>query len=267
MAYSAVNGVRTYFEVCGQGPDLVLLHAIPFDRRLWLFQVARLSQFFRVINVDLRGFGLSDKPETPFTLGDMANDVAGVCAAVSAERAVVMGCSIGSGVGILMGLEMPALVRGLVLVGGNSRPGGRIERRVAGFTSPDLARYRREHMRDLFAPGFDATPLGRWVFDVFDENSHTLSGQSIAQVFRARAGANMTPRLGGIAVPTLVVNGQHDNSLPAGLETAAGIPGAKHVVIADAGHACCLERPAAFEACVVAFLKERKLWPAAVDQA
>jgi pimeloyl-ACP methyl ester carboxylesterase len=46
-----------------------------------------------------------------------------------------------------------------------------------------------------------------------------------------------------------------------GGETAAMIPGAQHVVLPGAGHACCIEDPAAFDAAVIAFLKANRLWP------
>ena len=88
MPYSTRNGLRIHYEVHGDGPPLVLIHANPFDRRLWMFQVARFSAFYRVIAVDLRGYGLSDKPNTPFTLADMKNDVLGVCADEGITRAI-----------------------------------------------------------------------------------------------------------------------------------------------------------------------------------
>jgi 3-oxoadipate enol-lactonase len=256
MPFSEGAGVKIYYEVAGQGPPLVFVHANPFDRRLWTYQVARFSQRFTTINVDIRGYGFSDKPETPFTLQDMADDVAGVMKREGVERAVIAGCSVGSGIALLFGLDRPQMVEALILVGGSSRGGGNIQNRIDGYTSGDLAGYRRKHMRELFAPGFPETPHGRWVMNLFDENSHTLSGESIAQIFRARAGCNMTPRLDSISAPTLVINGAHDVSLESGRETAAGIRGARQVVIPDTGHACSIEDPWAFDEAVIGFLRE-----------
>jgi pimeloyl-ACP methyl ester carboxylesterase len=152
------------------------------------------------------------------------------------------------------------MVGGLVLVGGSSRGGGNIQKRIDGYTSGDLAGYRRKHMAELFAPGFPQTPHGQWVMKLFDENSRTLSGESIAQIFRARAGCNMTPRLSAIRAPTLVINGAHDNSLAAGRETAAGIAGARHAVIPNTGHACSIEDPLAFDAAMIDFFGRVGHW-------
>jgi 3-oxoadipate enol-lactonase len=262
MPISTASGVNIYYDITGQGPAMVMVHANPYDRRLWMFQAARFSQFFTVISLDIRGYGLSDKPETPFTLEDMADDVLGVCKTEGIDKAIFVGCSVGSGIALLIGLDHAAMTEAIVLVGGSSRGGGNIQRRIDGFTSTDLPAYRRLHMTELFAPGFTETPHGRWVMNLFDENSHTLSGESIAQIFRARAVCNMTPRLAGMKVPTLVINGEHDGSMPGGTETAALIPGAVHAVIPGTGHACSIEDPMAFDAPLIKFLKDNKLWPA-----
>ena len=253
MAYSENKGVKVYYEVSGQGFPLVFVHANPFDRRLWMYQVARFSQRFTTINVDIRGYGFSDKPETPFSLEDMADDVAGVMRREGVEKAIIVGCSVGSGIALLFGLDRPQMTEAMVLVGGSSRGGGSIQTRIDGYTSGDLPGYRRKHMAELFAPGFPDTPHGRWVMNLFDENSHTLSGESIALIFRARAGCTMTPRLGTITAPTLVINGAYDGSLESGRETTAGVKGARQVIIPDAGHACSIEQPGAFDAALMEF--------------
>ena len=51
MPYCTRNGVKTYYEVSGEGYPFVLMHANPFDRRLFLYQVAHLSTHFKVINM------------------------------------------------------------------------------------------------------------------------------------------------------------------------------------------------------------------------
>ena len=262
MPYSNENGVNIYYDISGQGPAMVLVHANPYDRRLWMFQAARYSQHFTVVTIDIRGYGLSDKPETPFTLEDMADDVLGVCKTEGIEKAVFGGVSVGSGIGLLIGLNHPQMVQALILVGGSSRGGNNIQKRIEGYTSGDLAAYRQVHMRKLFAPEFPETRHGKWVLNLFDESSYSLSGESIAQIFRSRAGCTMTPRLGGMTVPTLVVNGEFDSALKKGQETASFIPGARHATIPNTGHACLIEDPMAFDAPVISFLQDQGLWPA-----
>jgi len=260
MPYSTTSGVRIWYEVAGDGPPLVLVHANPFDHRLWTFQVARFSRAFRVISMDLRGYGRSDKPETPFTLADMAADVLGVCEREAVASAIFCGCSVGSGIALLIGLDRPQLAKALILVGGNSRGSPNVQERVEGFMSAtDLRTFLTGYLKELVAPGFAETQLGRWVVATFTEHATTLSGRCIAQIHRARGDCDMSGRLAEIKLPTLVINGAHDNSLAAGRATAAGITGARHVVLPGTGHACCIEDPGAFDAAVLAFLREHDL--------
>ena len=261
MPYASNGGVRIYYEVYGAGPPMVLVHANPFDHRLFTYQIARFAPYFRLVALDIRGYGRSDKPETAFTLADMADDVLAVCAQETIARAIFMGVSVGSGISLLIGLDRPTLAAAVILVGGSSKGGANIADRVAGYTSADLKGYQRAHIGELVAPGFCDTPLGGWVLDLFTEHTQALSGRCIAQIFRAREACDMRARLADMKVPTLVINGAHDISLERGRETASLIPGARHAVIPGTGHACCIEDPAAFDRVVTEFLMEKGLFP------
>ena len=95
MPTCLVNGIKIFYEVSGEGFPLVLIHANPFDRRLWIYQVAHFSTFFKVINVDLRGYGYSDKPTSPTNIVEMSEDILGVCHQEGIKEAVVAGISVG----------------------------------------------------------------------------------------------------------------------------------------------------------------------------
>ena len=265
MPTSTRNGVSIHYEVSGAGPALVLIHANPFDHRLWTYQIARFSQFFTVIAVDLRGYGRSEKVETPYTLRDLTQDVLGVCADEGVERAVFAGVSVGSGIAMLMGLEHEDIAQAVILVGGSTRgPAANLSKIVDGLESaPDLGAYLMGLMKGYVAPGFAESPTGGWLLNLFVENQHALSRRAIAQVFTARATLDMTPLVPAMRVPTLIINGEFDNSLKAARETASLIPHAEHVVLPNSGHACCLEVPAAFDAAMSGFLLRHGLWPQA----
>ena len=65
-----------------------------------------------------------------------------------------------------------------------------------------------------------------------------------------------------MTVPTLVINGEYDNSLASGKKTASLIPGAVHKILPKTGHACCIEDPAGFDDFVIEFLRANGLMPA-----
>ena len=175
------------------------------------------------------------------------------------EEAILGGCSVGSGISLLLGLDHPEMFKALILVGGNSKGSASAQKRIDGFTKTGVKKYHRPYIEELVAPGFPRTKLGDYLLDIFIGRGPWLSGESIGQIFRARSGTDMTPRLGSLKVPTLVINGEHDNSLRSGRETASLIPGAIHKVLPKTGHACCIEDPAGFDAFVVEFLQSQGL--------
>ena len=262
MPYSSANGIKIYYEVSGEGLPFVMVHANPFDHYLWIYQIAHFSTYFKVIAIDIRGYGRSDKPTTPFSLKDMAGDILGVCGDEGARQAILGGVSVGSGIALLLGLDYPDMFKALILVGGNSGGAGSIEERIHGYMKIGLAKYHIQHLKELVAPDFPETKLGRYLLNTFVERDPRLSGESIAQIFRARGGTDMTPRLATMRVPTLVINGEYDNSLKAGQRTASLIPGAVHKILPKTGHACNIEDPAGFDEFVVEFLRENNLMPA-----
>jgi pimeloyl-ACP methyl ester carboxylesterase len=91
MPYCTRNGVKTYYEVSGDGFAIVLVHPNPFDRRMFMYQVAHFSSFFKVINIDLRGYGYSDKPTIPISMTDLCDDIVAVCRREGVCEALFLG--------------------------------------------------------------------------------------------------------------------------------------------------------------------------------
>lgn len=254
MPWSCSTGVNIFYEVAGEGPPLVLLHANPFDHTMWLYQVARFSRRYTVVAPDLRGYGRSDKPETSFTFADMANDVLSVIRDCGYEQIALAGVSIGATLALSIALDQPALVRALVLVGGEAGNPPVFSRLADDYAARPLAEQRRDHMRMIADTDFAHGALGRYLLEAALENTPELSGKAIAQIFRARAEVDLRTRLGELTVPILVLNGATDVSLESGRYTASRVPGAIHRIVPDAGHLCCLENPAAFDRAVLDFL-------------
>ncbi|MEE9186281.1 MAG: alpha/beta hydrolase [Candidatus Binatia bacterium] len=260
MSYCSASGIRIYYEVSGEGYPFVMVHANPFDHNLWMYQVSHFSSAFKVIALDIRGYGRSDKPTSEFTLKEMGDDVLAVCREEGVSEAILGGVSVGSGIAMLLGLDHPEMFKALILVGGSSGGGERIQERIRGYTE-NVETYHSKHIRELVAPGFTETKLGRYLLGTFLERNPWLSGQSIAQIFRARAGTDLAGRLPSLRVPTLVINGEYDMSLAGGRRTAGLIPGSVHKVLPGTGHACCIEDPAGFDELVSAFLRSHGLMP------
>src|SRR5947199_8633148 len=116
-----------------------MVHANPFDHNLVMYQIAHCATYFKVIAVDIRGYGRSDKPTTPFSLKDMAGDVLGVCRDEDIKEAILGGVRVGSGMALLLRLDHPAMFKALILVVGNSGGGGILNNRIPDYVNCGLA--------------------------------------------------------------------------------------------------------------------------------
>ena len=266
MPISRTSGLDVYYERAGSGPALVLIHALPFDHNLWLYQVARFSSHFTTFALDLRGWGRSAKPHAPFSLSDMGADVLGI---LSDERiidgAIVLGCSIGSKIALMLACNHPDLFHAAILVGGNSGRQQRLGHRIAGYRDHSragtLKAYHLAHLRHGVTPAWADSRMGRYLLRGFVERA-ALDTESIGRVFEALIESDLTGKLSDYSTPTMIVNGEFDSALEGGRRTASLIKHAEHHILPGTGHCCFLEDPDSFDALVRAFLVRNKLWPA-----
>jgi pimeloyl-ACP methyl ester carboxylesterase len=258
MPYASTHGVRIYYEIAGEGFPMVLVHANPFDHRLWMYQAAHFSTFFRVITVDIRGYGRSDKPVTETSVALMAEDIVGVLRQEGISQAVVGGISVGGNLTLQIGLDHPELCTALIVVGCSSGPSAH-QARTEGYMTQGIHGYRAQHLRNLVSKEFAATKLGQYLLGLFTDTDPWLKPEALREIFNALERKNLTSRLPELKMPVLVVHGEFDNALTRGLEMSKKIHGAEHRTIAGAGHACCLEQPAAFDQVVLEFLKKNGL--------
>lgn len=261
MPISRRNGVDIYYEVAGRGFPFVMIHAIPFDHRLWTYQTMRFSTWFKCIAVDIRGYGRSAKVTTPFTLRDMCDDVIGVLEEEGAPEAIVMGCSVGSKMALMLGVDDPKRFKAVVMVGGNSGPQNQFDRRIKGYREEPLPAYRRGHLEFGVSPAFAKSTMGQYFVGSFMDATEGLDPEAIARVFEALTVSDVQPKLPTFKTPSLIINGEFDSALKAGTETAGLIKGSRHVVLKNAGHACNLEVPDAFDGAVMSFLGDNNLMP------
>lgn len=112
------NGVRLHIAEAGRGPLVVLLHGFPQLWWAWRHQIPALGDAgYRVVAVDLRGFGSSDKPPRPYDPITTAGDIAGLVRALGQSQAYVVGQDLGAMVGWTLTALHPGMVRGLAVIG------------------------------------------------------------------------------------------------------------------------------------------------------
>jgi pimeloyl-ACP methyl ester carboxylesterase len=112
------NGVRLFYQQQGDGPDVVLVHAVTSNQAVWMFAGlpdALAADGYRVTTYDLRGHGASERPPTGYTSATMAADLHGLHAELGLGPAVLIGHSFGGVLSLHAAADFPEMVRGVVL--------------------------------------------------------------------------------------------------------------------------------------------------------
>jgi 3-oxoadipate enol-lactonase len=253
----------SYRDSGGEGTPVVLIHGFPFEASLWDPQFTALGRKFRLIAPDLRGFGASAVPEDPdpYSMAAFADDVVGLLDHLDVPAAVVGGLSMGGYVTLEILRRYPKRVRALVLA--DTR---------ADADAPEVRQRREAQIRQVSERGGDSLVDGM-VAALLSEQTRSRSPETEAAlraVMDQDDGAwigGLTAMLGradssgllrDIAVPSLIIVGEHDAIAPPDVarEMHARIAGSRLVVIEGAGHVSNLESPVAFNAALEAFLDE-----------
>ncbi len=248
------------WDARGSGPALVLLHAFPFDRRMWSGELSRLSDRRRVVAVDLRGFGESTLWGEP-TIDDFADDVVKLLDALGVPMAAVAGLSMGGYVALALAERHRARLSALVLA--DTRAAADSE--VARLAREATIRQVRSDGTAQFLDGVPERMLSRHASDDLRQRVRDLCVDRVDVIVAAtRALAHRpdrTPLLATIDCPTLVVCGGDDTTSPApemrGM--AQAIPDAEYVEIAGAGHLSNVEAPDRFDDAIARFLAAHEL--------
>jgi 3-oxoadipate enol-lactonase len=115
MPIVSANGIEINYEVTGAGEPLVLIPYLAADQACYAFQVAEYAKHFTCFTVDLRGAGLTSKPEGTYTTELLADDVAAFMQAAGIDRAHVSGLSLGAATGMWLAAKYPERVKSLSL--------------------------------------------------------------------------------------------------------------------------------------------------------
>lgn len=132
-----------YRDWGGEGRALVLLHGLASNARIWDLTAPHLTSRFRVIALDQRGHGLSDKPDEGYTFGEVSGDLAALIQALALERPLIVGHSWGGNVAVQFAADRPQELCGAVLVDGgilelSAMPGMTWERAQEMMAPPPL---------------------------------------------------------------------------------------------------------------------------------
>lgn len=258
MPYLSVDDIRLYYEEGGDGDPLLFLHGLGSSTRDWFAQVPHFADDYRVIRLDLRGHGRSERPRGPYHMAQFSRDVAVCLRHLDVGPAHVVGLSMGGMVAFQLAADTPDLIRSLVIVNsvadarlhtwhdvwfylsrrfvvrmlGMRRVGRIIAHRL--FVKSDQEELRREFIK-------------RWAAN--DRRAYLWSIDAIM-------GWSVEHRLSDITAPTLVVSSEDDYTpVSTHRRIATQLPNAVHRIVPDARHALPVEKPEVFNVLVETFLE------------
>jgi triacylglycerol lipase len=249
-----VYGESIHYYEQGQGPVIILLHALGWYAEIWAPIMARLAKKYRVIAMDHIGCGQSSKPMLDYRIQTFAEFLQGFIESLKVERATLVGHAFGGWVASLYASQHPEIVDKLILV-----------------SASGVTRNYTDRFLDLNPASFAATQdLLKTLFC----NKELASEEMAREVFLRRLKMNdfftvhrtfdgifrydqfLDPVLERITSPTLVIWGKDDKvtPLPDGNRFLRGIRGATMELLEYCGHVPHIERPDDVSRAILAFL-------------
>ena len=245
----------------GQGPVVVLSHALGCDLTMWDGVAAALQDRYTVLRYDHRGHGRSPATDGAYSMDDLADDAAAFIRAHAGGQPVhFVGLSMGGMTAQALGARHPELVRSITIANSASHYDDTArtmwQARIDTVLATGVAPLARGAMQRWFTPEFRADqPQGsaakvaalRAVLEATAPVPYAAACDAVAKIELDAGNARIT-------CPTLVIAGSRDEATPPAMSQAIAerIPGAQLVSL-DAAHLSAVEQPEAFAALLTTF--------------
>lgn len=257
MPKVCVNDIDLYYEITGQGQPVLLIHGLGSSTRDWELQTTAFSTLYRVVTLDVRGHGQSDKPPGLYSIPLFTADIAELMRSLEIGPSHIVGISMGGMIAFQLAIDAPDLVKSLVIV--NSGP-----ELIVRNLRDRLSVLQRSLLVRLFGmrkigkflssrlfPKLEQEPLRQMFIERWAENDR----RAYLESFRGILGWSVSDLLHTIMCPILVVASDEDYT-PISTKEAyvERLARGELVVIEDARHAVTAERPEDFNKVVLDFL-------------
>jgi pimeloyl-ACP methyl ester carboxylesterase len=258
------NGIEINYEVQGEGEPMVLIPYLAADQACYAFQVADYAKQYTCFSVDLRGAGLSGKPEGVYTSELLADDIAAFMQAAGIGRAHIFGVSLGASAGTWLAARYPERVKTLQLHSAWDKTDPFLRVIVQGWriTAQGLGSVTEMVIAGIlpfcFTPEtYAARP------DYVDAIAQFVRGRPMPPVdaFMRQSEAVLTHDatgiLGSVQAPTLITYGGRDivTSTRFAAPLTEGIANTELIVFKDCAHAAIYEDVEGFNERTLAFLQ------------
>jgi len=252
-----LGDLNVYYEVYGEGEPLLLLHGLGSSTRDWQYQLNDFAQCYRVVTLDLRGYGQTDHPPGPYSIQQMSEDVFALVNYLEIPGFHLLGYSMGGAVALQFALDHASHVGKLIVV--NSQPSfiptewrQKVEyhMRKIVVSAMGVQRLAPVIARRLF-PNPDQQDLRDLVIDRYSQND----AHAYLATLDALATWSVASQLNDLRMPTLFIAAEHDyTSVEDKKRYVDQIPNARMVVVENSRHGTPLDQPEIFKGHVLEFL-------------
>jgi 3-oxoadipate enol-lactonase len=258
--------ITTHFHFLDPNPTgepiILLLHGLGADSTSWGYQIPALTgSNMRPISVDLPGFGKSIYNRRNWKMRAIADEMAEFIRGFTSSNCTVVGISMGGTVALQFCLDHPDLVDRLVLVStfATLRPERLYEwvYLINRFIKANLRGVNAQ--AEMVARRIFPNPEQKLLRETLLQQIRQANPKAYVSAMRALGFFDVTKRLNEISIPTLVVSGSDDSTVPLENQTklAAKIRGAQQVIIPGGGHAIIAEQPILFNQVLLDFLGKK----------
>ncbi len=249
-----------HFTSKGEGQPLIFIHGFCETGEVWSPFVEKIIAGFKIVIIDLPGFGKSELPSSPFTIAEIAASVNNWVLEHHFENAILVGHSLGGYVALSMTKQNPELFAGLVLfhstAGADSEPKRIIRQRTIDFVRANGV----PAFTDSFVPGLYHVKDHPSVDVVKKIAAKTPESTFIAYTQAMRDRPESTEVLRDGKTPVLILAGDNDPVLPVDtlVEQVSVSRGARLQTVARVGHMGMYEAPDAFCRLINSFISGLK---------
>jgi len=246
MQYCSVNNIKLCYQDVGNGETMVFLHGLGSNSTDWQQQIDYFSQKYRVIAIDCRGHGRSDKPDGQYTIPLFSDDMVKLLNHLEIDCFHLVGFSMGGMVAFQIAVDNPQKVKTLTII--NSSPAVPYNTFVMKVTV-----WSRLVLIKLMGLEKLSKVIGKKLFPLerqenlreqFRASMQMLTKSSYTRSLISFLGWDVSEQLSLLQMPVLVVAAEHDYT-PVALkqEYCKAIINSKLVVIADSYHATPMDQP------------------------
>jgi len=258
MPQKLIRDININYEIIGDGQPLLFIHGLGSSLRDWEDQVPVFSKKFKVITLDLRGHGQTDKPKGPYSISMFAEDIAELIKSLKVDPVHIVGISLGGAIGFHLAIDHPDITKSLVVVNMSaSVPIKSLKEKQMFFLRVLIVKMMgMKKMGEVLAKRLFIKPEQEELREKMASRWAENDKKAYLSSLKTLKNWSVLERLQEIKCPTLAISSDEDYTpLSDKEEYTALISNAKLVVIEDARHAVSVEKPEEFNTILMDFLK------------